>query len=97
MSQIKMDFEKKGFRNEDVFVSDMLFLSLNRSVKSLEERLEKELVRQCNPKILGGVTEGKLRVRGIKRIFDPKTNACWYEQRGFQITRKYKLKIEVED
>ncbi len=96
--QLAIQFEPQdGNRRctgENIYVSALTMMVVTLFQKSLQTKMEAELRNQVHPKIIGAVTRGKLSNRGIKMVFNMQDMTTWYEQRGFQCTRKYKLIIE---
>lgn len=98
--QLKLQFEPQNGNNyktgENVYISESVSMLLSALQKKLEMQMQNELRNQVHPKIKGGITQGKLTNRGIKLVFNIQDMTTWYEQRGFQCTRKYKLIIEPQ-
>lgn len=52
---------------------------------------EKAVRTNASPPITGDITPGKLKWRGIRRCFNKRTNESWLEQRGLQISEKFRI------
>lgn len=52
---------------------------------------EKAVRTNATPPITGDITPGKLKWRGIRRCFNKRTNESWLEQRGLQISEKFRI------
>ena len=72
-------------------ISAMVDELMDKAADMEYELFEKAVRTNATPPITGDITPGKLKWRGIRRCFNKRTNESWLEQRGLQISEKFRI------
>lgn len=88
---IKMTPEVAEIEAPAAEIEAMVDELMDKAAEKEFELFEKAVRTNANPPITGEITPGKLKWRGIRRCFNKRTGESWLEQRGLQISEKFRI------